>query len=125
MALSRSSLLKTKMAADAQRFRELKAGLLRIGYFSKGTVLARRMKCGKPKCPCQSDPNKRHGPYYEWTYKEKGKTVNVRLTAESAPLFQEAARQYRQLKTILARLEKLSRQAISRLAKTASTTPRN
>lgn len=125
MALSRSSPLKTKLAADAQRFRELKAGLLRIGYFSKGTVLARRMKCGKPKCPCQSDPNKRHGPYYEWTYKENGKTVNVRLTAESAPLFQEAGRQYRQLKAILARLEKLSRQAIGRLAKNVSTPPRN
>jgi hypothetical protein len=124
MTLSRSSRLEAKMAADAQRFRELKADLLRIDYFSKGTVLRRMMKCGKPKCPCTSDPNKRHGPYFEWTYKEKGKTVNVRLTAESAPLFQEAARQYRQLKSILVRLEKLSRQAIGRLAKHAGTTPR-
>ena len=121
MTISRSSRLETKMAADAQRFRELKADLIRIEYFSKGTVLARRMKCGKPNCPCQSDPNKRHGPYFEWTYKENGKTVNVRLTAESVPLFQEAARQYRRLKSILARLEKLSRQAIARLAKQANT----
>jgi hypothetical protein len=121
MALSRSSRLATKMAADTQRFRELKADLTRIEYFCKGTVLTRRMKCGKPKCPCQSDPSKRHGPYFEWTYKENGKTVNVRLTAESAPLFQEAARQYRRLKSILARLEKLSRQAIARLAKHAGT----
>jgi hypothetical protein len=109
------------MAADAQRFRELKADLARIEYFSKGTLLARRMKCGKPNCLCQSDANKRHGPYFEWTYKENGKTVNVRLTAESAPLFKEAARQYRRLKSILARLEKLSRQAVARLAEHAST----
>jgi len=121
MALSRSSRLETSMAADAQRFRELKADLARIEYFSKGTLLARRMKCGKPNCLCQSDPNKRHGPYFEWTYKENGQTVNVRLTAESAPLFKEAARQYRRLKSILARLEKLSRQAVARLAEHAST----
>jgi hypothetical protein len=53
-------------------------------------------------------------PYYEWTYKAQGKTVNVRLSAEGAPIFQAAAKQYRKLKTLLTRLEKLSRQAISK-----------
>ena len=111
--------LKTRIEADSQRFQELKADLERIEYFSKGTVLARMIKCGKPKCSCGADPKKRHGPYFEWTYKEQGKTVNVRLTAEAAPLFQAASKQYRKLKSTLDRLEKLSRQAITRLAKEA------
>ena len=54
---------------------------------------------------------------------EKGKTVNVRLTAEAAPIFQNAAKQYRALKSALARLEKLSRQAITRLAKEVDSKP--
>ena len=120
MATSRSASLSTKIADDAQLFQSLKADLARIEYFTKGTVLTRMMKCGKSKCPCASDPTKRHGPYFEWTYKENGKTVNVRLTAESAPLFQDAAKQYRRLKAILARLEKLSRHAIARMAKHAT-----
>ena len=70
--------------------------------------------------PLRSRPTKRHGPYFEWTYKEQGKTVNVRLTAEAAPLFQAASKQYRKLKSTLARLEKLSRLAITRLAKEAN-----
>ena len=123
MANTRS--VKTRIATDSKRFQELKADLARIEYFSKGTVLARMIKCGKPKCPCGADPKKRHGPYFEWTYKEQGKTVNVRLTAEAAPLFQAASKQYRKLKSTLARLEKLSRQAITRLAKEASSRPRN
>lgn len=104
----------------SKRFQELKTELGHIEYFSKGTVLARMVKCGKPQCACGTKPSKRHGPYYEWTYKAQGKTVNVRLNAEAAPIFQAAAKQYRKLKTLLTRLEKLSRQAISKLAKDAA-----
>ena len=110
---------RTKIEEDAKRFEELKADLARIEYFSKGTLQARMIKCGKAKCPCGADPKRRHGPYFEWTYKEQGKTVSVRLTAKAAPLFQAASTQYRRLKSALARLEKLSRQAITRLAKEA------
>jgi hypothetical protein len=124
MTRPRSSL-PTKIAADLQRFEELKAALTQIEYFSKGTVLARMVKCGRSKCPCGVNPKKRHGPYFEWTYKENGKTVNVRLTAEAAPIFQNAAKQYRALKSNLARLEKLSRLAITRLAKEVASMPRS
>jgi hypothetical protein len=44
------------------------------------------MKCGKGRCACASDPSKRHGPYFELTYKANGKTVNVKLSPEAAPL---------------------------------------
>lgn len=107
----------------SKRFHELKAELGNIEYFSKGTVLARMVKCGKAQCACSTKPSKRHGPYYEWTYKAQGKTVNVRLSAEAAPIFQAAAKQYRKLKSLLTRLEKLSRQAISKLAKDAAQRP--
>ena len=109
----------------AKRFQELRTELAQIEYFCKGTVLARRMKCGKPQCACHTQPSKRHGPYYEWTYKAQGKTVNVRLTKEAAPLYQAAARQYRTLKTILNRLEKISRQALAKSAKDAARRPPN
>ncbi len=98
----------------AQRFQELKRGLEQLEYFCKGTVLKRRMKCGKAYCACASDPAKRHGPYFELTYKVNGKTVNVKLSPEAAPLYQAASLQFRKLKTLLTRLEKLS-QTILRL----------
>jgi hypothetical protein len=106
--------------AYAKRFQELKADLARIEYFSKGTLLTRMVRCGKPPCACGKDPSKRHGPYHEWTYKTRGKTVTVRLAPEAAPFFRAAARQYRKLKTILNRMETLSRQALGKLAKDPS-----
>ena len=116
---TKRTLQSATMDAYAKRFQELKADLAQIEYFSKGTVLARMVRCGKPQCACGKEPSKRHGPYYEWTYKAGGKTVTVRLSPKTAPFFQAAARQYRKLKTILNRLEKLSRQALAKLAKDA------
>ena len=107
----------------AQRFHELKRDLEQLEYFCKGTVLKRMMKCGKAYCACASDPAKRHGPYYELTYKAEGKTVNVKLSPQAAPLYQAASRQYRKLKTLLNRLEKLSKSILRSQAKQASPNP--
>ena len=103
----------------AQRFRELRRGLEQIEYFCKGTVLKRMMKCGKARCACATDASKRHGPYFELTYKANGKTVNVKLSPEAAPLYLAAARQYRKLKTLLSRLDKLSKTILRHQAKLA------
>jgi len=116
---SRQAPRAVALRAQAQRFRQARRELLQLGYFLKGTVLKRMMKCGRPQCACHHDPAKRHGPYFEWTYKANGKTVNVKLAAESAPLHKAATRQQRKLKAILARLERLSRTALAGLAKQA------
>jgi len=100
-----------------QRFRELKRDLAQIKYICKGTVLKRMMKCGKAHCACASDATKRHGPYFELTYKASGKTVSVMLSPEAAPLYRAAAQQYRKLKTLLNRLDKLSKTILRHQAK--------
>jgi hypothetical protein len=103
----------------ARSFDEIKRELQELEYFCKGTVMARRMKCGKPGCACHTDPAKRHGPYWEWTYKAQAKTVNVRLSPASGPIYKTASQQHRKLKSLLRRLETLSRTALAALAKQA------
>ena len=109
----------TSLERHTQRFRELRRGLAQIECFCKGTVLKRMMKCGRAYCACASDPTKRHGPYFELTYKVNGKTVNVKLSPEGAPLYQAAAQQYRKLKTLLHRLDNLSKTILRLQAKLA------
>ena len=116
---SRQAVRSSSLRTDALRFRDAQRELQQLDYFLKGTVLKRMMKCGHTQCACHRDPAKRHGPYFEWTYKAKGKTVNVKLSPQSAPLYQAATRQHRRLKAILTRLERLSRTALSHLAKQA------
>ena len=106
-------------AADryALRYAQLRQQLQELAYFCKGTVLERRMKCGQPSCACHRHPSQRHGPYWEWTYKAQGKTVNIKLSSEAGPLYQAATRQYRKLKSLLTRLERISRTALAAQAK--------
>jgi hypothetical protein len=82
------------------------------------------MKCGKTHCACASDLTKRHGPYFELTYKANGKTVNLKLSPEAAPLYRAASLQYRKLKTLFNRLEKLSRTVLRHQAKLAQSNGR-
>jgi uncharacterized protein DUF6788 len=105
------------------RFGELKQEIEQLEYFCKGTVLKRMMKCGKAQCACAADPSRRHGPYFELTYKVNGKTVNVKLSPEAAPLYKGASRQYRKLKTLLSRLEKLSQTILRHQVKLAESQP--
>ena len=111
-----SRKLDALIRQDVQRFQALQREILDLNDFCKGTVLKRMMKCGNPRCACHRDPAKRHGPYFECTYKAQNKTVNLKLYPEVVPLDRTAVRQHRQWKLLLARLERLSRAALSHLS---------
>jgi len=81
---SRKAVRPALPGATDPRFRQARQELHQLGYFLKGTVLKRMMKCGQSNCACHRDPSQRHGPYFEWTYKVKGKTVNVKLVAANS-----------------------------------------
>jgi hypothetical protein len=67
-----------------QRHRALLAELLDLGLVLRGSIASRLNRCGNPACRCKADPPMLHGPYYQWTRKVAGKTVNARLTPEQA-----------------------------------------
>ena len=75
--------------------------------------------CGRAACPCHRDPARRHGPYWEWTYKVAGKTVYHRLSPQEAKVYRAGAAEYRRLKTLLRRLENVSRRALAYMARRA------
>ena len=119
MARSKSTAKARALDRHAQQFEQLKQEFQRVDYFCKGTVLRRMTKCGRSECACGSDPAKRHGPYFELTYKAKGTTVNVRLTSKTAKIYQAATQQYKTVKSLLNRLERLSRFVLAIRAKQA------
>jgi hypothetical protein len=119
---SRKAPRPARLDVPAQRFRQARQELHQLDYFLKGTVSKRMMKCGQPHCACHRDPTQRHGPYFEWTYKVSGKTVNVKLSPQAAAIYQAAIKQNRKLKTVLARMERISRTALAALVKQAENT---
>ena len=99
-----------------RRYRELKRSVAEIGYVFPGSIAKRFTVCGKPSCRCAADVSKRHGPYYEWTRKLKGKTVTVKLTAEQARLCARWIKNRRAIKKILTQMQAVSVQAAKALA---------
>ena len=50
----------------------------------RGSVCERYVKCNKVGCPCTSDPEARHGPYYSVSRVVKGRTQSRWLDAQKA-----------------------------------------
>ncbi len=77
-----------------------------------GSVVVRRMRCGKPNCACKADPPKLHGPYTQWTRTVHGKTITRTLTDEQLARYQPWFDNNRRLKDLVAKLEIASLQAV-------------
>lgn len=73
--------------------RELAAILCQPKAMRRGSLSERRMKCGKTSCPCQKNPDARHGPYYSLTRPVAGKTQSRYLSPEQAELAQKQIEQ--------------------------------
>jgi hypothetical protein len=84
--------------------REL-ARIARSGKVLPGSIGERRTRCGQPGCACQSDPARRHGPYWHWTRKVAGKTVGRYLSRDQAAEGERWIANDRRLRELVARLE--------------------
>lgn len=118
MQAPRTSLAPLPADPKLERLRQeyvaLKQQLFALDFVCQGSVLSRRTMCGQQACRCRTDESARHGPYWELTYKIRGKSVAHRLQQADAPLYVEAAVAYKKLKSIVARMVKLSRLALER-----------
>ena len=93
------SIITARLNEDPRRvYDKLKQALLELDFVRPGSVVKRFMPCGKPSCRCMGKPPRLHGPYYQWSYKLRGKTVSMRLTSEQAKLCQEWLENHRRLK---------------------------
>jgi hypothetical protein len=98
-------------AEYARRYRQLAAQLAKIGLIYSGSVTRRYTRCGTPGCKCHADPPQVHGPYYQWTAKENGKTVTRRLNNIEAQLYQEWIANDRQLRQIIQQMRQIAAKA--------------
>lgn len=87
-----------------------KAALGEIGFICEGSLAEIRTCCRNPRCRC-SDPARRHGPYWQLTWKEAGKTVSRRLSAEEAQLYREWIENRRALESVIRQMQAISRRA--------------
>ncbi len=94
--------------------RALAEAMAHVNGALPGSVVVRRMRCGKPGCKCKADPPVLHGPYIQWTRTVEGKTVTRLLSEEQLARYQPWFDNARRLKDLVAKLEIASVHAIER-----------
>jgi len=100
-----------RLANYERRYRELAAQLAEIGLISTGTVTRRYTHCATPGCKCNGDPPQPHGPYYQWTTKQNGKTVTRRLNADEAKLYKQWIDNDRKMRRLIAQMRQVAAKA--------------
>jgi hypothetical protein len=97
--------LDSDQRAEARAIATELARIARSGEVLPGSIGERRTRCGQPGCACQSDPSRRHGPYWHWTRKVRNKTVGRYLSRDQATEGERWIANDRRLRDLLARLE--------------------
>ena len=95
-------------AADSRVQAEIAAALGSAGFALPGTILVRRIRCGKPGCRCAAEPPQLHGPYYQWTRKVNGKTETRLLSAAQMARYGDWFANARRIRDLTGKLEALS-----------------
>jgi len=95
---------KQKDAIERRRARLLQK-ISATGPVLQGTVTRRTILKDDPQAP---GTQKEYGPYYQWTWKQAGKTVTVNLSASQAKAYQKAIDENRKLETLLEQLREAS-----------------
>lgn len=111
MARSTARSTQQRLAAYERRYRELAAQIADLGYIRAGSLALRHNRCGKPNCRCHADPPVLHGPYWQWTAKIDGKTVNRRLTPTQAELYSEWIDNDRRLRDLIQQMREVAAKA--------------
>jgi hypothetical protein len=101
-----------RLARARRRYEELLKEIGETGYIASGSLAPRYNRCGKPNCRCHADPPQLHGPYWHWTAKVDGKTVNRRLTDAEAEIYQQWIANDRRLRKLVDELRDVAHEAI-------------
>jgi hypothetical protein len=107
-----------RLRAYERRYRKLASQLADIGYIAAGSLAPRYNRCGKDNCACHSDPPRLHGPYWHFTAKVDGKTVNKRLSGREAELYRDWIDNARRVRSLLAEMRAVAAEATELILKT-------
>jgi len=106
--------LERRLARLRTDYEAAKARLAAIGFTCQGSLVERYTTCNNPNCRC-ADPAQRHGPYYQLSWKQNGKTVSRLLPAGDAALYRQWIDNRRQLESALEQMRDVSHQAAEQI----------
>lgn len=88
-----------------RRHARLAQKLSRTGLIAQGTITERTIERQDKNEPGNT---RKYGPYYQWTFKSKGKTVTVNLSKAQVKYYKRAIENHRRMEAIVTEMRELS-----------------
>ena len=95
-----------KLAQMQKTMDKLKEKLAGTGLLLQGTIAERNIQRGT------GSKKKNYGPYYQWTFKQGGKTATVNLSASQVEEFQKAIDNNKKIEAVMEDVRNLSREIL-------------
>ncbi len=95
-------------AAQQARAAGIAAELAGLGLALPGTLIQRHVRCGRTRCRCHADPPDLHGPYWQWTRKQAGKTITRLVPDDQLDDYRQWLDNHHRLRALVAELETLT-----------------
>lgn len=89
------------MSRKEDEYEKLKLRVLKIGIAIPGTIRKTYLICGKENCRCAQSEDDRHGPYYFWNRKVRGKLTSKSLNSEQLHQYEHWISNRRQLESLV------------------------
>lgn len=86
-----------------------KAAIAEVGFTCEGSLVTRYRSCANPNCRCV-DPDQRHGPYHQLSWKQAGKTISRLLSEDEADLYRQWIENRHRLQVALDTMRDISHQ---------------
>ena len=102
----------SKMTTHQQKFELLKKRILGVGFVAEGSLVKRFLTCGNPSCHCHNNPDERHGPYFQMTWKRNGKTISKFIPPKLVSLYEQWINNKKILNGILKEMYRISEKGI-------------
>lgn len=80
----------------------------------QGSLSSTTRTCGKPACPCHTDPSRRHGPNLYFTWRSDGKSQSLYVAPEHAEQAQAAQLAWARFWDIGRRIAALNREQLKK-----------
>ena len=101
-----------KGTGDRRKLERIRERIAGYDLACSGTLHVRTKTCGQKECRCRTNPQHRHGPYYEWTRRRDGRLVHTNLTPHQVRAVKQAIKNYREVQAELQRWEHESERII-------------
>ena len=95
-------------SSQQARAAAIAAELAATGLALPGTLIQRRVRCGRANCRCHADPPLLHGPYWQWTRKAAGKTITRLVPDDQLDDYRHWLDNHRRLRALISELEDLT-----------------